>query len=89
MSKQRWKNFLKGVSISRTEPRRKGIPGGGTKKESLRVSREQLTVQLGKITEGRADRCDGQAERRALNARLRGPDLRQVVAGTFEGFKVK
>lgn len=35
--------------------RRQGIPGGGTKEESLGVSREQQTVQLGKITEGRRD----------------------------------
>lgn len=33
--------------------------------------------------------CCGQPERRALNARLKGLDVLQVVAGTFEGFKVK
>lgn len=71
--------------------RRKGIPGGETKKESLGVSREQLTVQLGKITDGRRDSmgCQGQPERRAWNARLTGPDLLQAVAGIFEGFKVE
>lgn len=31
----------------------------------------------------------GQPERRAFDARLRGPDLLQLVAETFEGFRVK
>lgn len=33
--------------------------------------------------------CHSLPEGRALNARPRGPDLRHVVAGILEGFKVK
>lgn len=55
------------------------------------MSREQLTVQLGKFTDGRRDSMgyQGQPGRRAWNARLTGPDLLQVVAGIFEGFKAE
>lgn len=81
---------LKGISPE-LGWRKKGIPEEGTKKESLGGCREQLMVQLGKITGGRRHTVWGAvvSQRRALNARLKGLDVLQIVAHTFEGSKVK
>lgn len=59
------KLFLKGVS-QELSWRRKDIPGGGTKKESLGASRKQLKVQLGRIADG------GRATVRGTMASQRG-----------------
>lgn len=87
----------KGV-FSRTRLEKEGCSVGETKKESLGVSRKHPEAQHGKKIDGKRGTGKGatvsqreglEGSHKGLNARLRGPDLFQGVAGTFEGFKVK
>lgn len=90
-----WELLPKGVS-QELGWRRKDDPAGGSKKESLRVSREQTETQPGRITDGRRDTArsttvgqgkgqEGFTFTQGLERQAEGPRLAPVGGRNLQG----